>query len=365
MSASTLESRRISDPRFKLKNILDLQAQQLADQINPADLQFQDQTISSYSRLLFIDEPFNYAFNGTVSNIFYTPFEPDFQYLTLHLYCDNTGNLSIDRSGFKNHGNIGGNPNLVDAINVNNGYGTTPSLEFDGQTNYIDVINNTSISPSLYNTSLGFTLFCYIRPEDISNDQYGYRRTITAKSDSSSAGYAYILCIDSNGDLLFHVMFNGTEYKVKASNTISITSTLQIIATFDAAASPKTATLTVNNVNFTTPSTTVIQPYPSTSITPLIGDVNLHIGRSDNVAVPHGGAFDPLAFDSAAFEVAGLDDIAYPFVHGAYAGQMYDFRYYARPLTSAERINIWNNKSTIFDAAAGTVGLAGFSVANP
>ena len=360
-SNSTLESRRISDPRFKLKQIIDTQLKAQALSAQPDELSFKEQSVLSYSLQAFFDEGLDYVFNGDANAVFYTPFEPDFQYLTVHLYMENTGNQVRDYSGFKNHGNIAANPDLVDKINIGNGSGTIPSLNFDGLSDCIDLISNTSISTASYNTGLGFTIFCYIRPEDIKNDQDGYRRTISAKSDN--ADYGHMLCIDANGDLLFHVLENGTEYKVKASNAIHVTSVYQIAAVFDA--STLTASLYVNNVKFTTASTTIIQPYPGVvPTTLLVGDRSLHIGRADGVNVPHGGGFDSQGFDHQGFDIANFDDILYPYVHGAFAGQILDYRLYMRPLTTSEINNLWQNKSTIFDVPLGAVGLAGFSVAN-
>jgi hypothetical protein len=357
---STLESRRaISDPRFKLKNIIDAQAQQLAAQINPDDLSFMEQAVSSYSRQMYFDEGLNSAFNGDINAIFYTPFEPDFQYLTLHLYMDNTGNQVRDFSGFNQKANIGGNPGLSDDININNGYGTMPALNFDGKKMWVDVISSTAITPALYNTALGFTIYCYIRPTDLSLWQ-GVRRTIAAKSDNSS--YGFVLMLDTNGDVLFHVKANGVEFKTKAAATIHVNTTYQIIATFDASTTPDTATLTVNNVNFTTVSTATLA-YPS--ITTADMDIALHIGRADNVNIPAGGGYDVQGYDSDGFDVANLEDFLYPHGHGAFAGQIFDFRLYMRPLTAVERTNLWVNKQTIYDAALGTVALAGYCVTNP
>jgi hypothetical protein len=359
--SSSLESRRVfTDPRFKLKNILDAQAQQLAEQINPDDLSFLEQAVSSYSRQLYFDEGLNSAFNGNINAIFYTPFEPDFQYLTLHLYMDNTGNTVRDYSGFAQKAKIGGNPGLSDAINISNGYGTMPALNFDGKTTWIDVISTTSISPASYNTTLGFTIFCYIRPTDLTLGQGGVRRTIAAKSDNSS--YGFVLMIDTNGDLLFHVKANGVEVKTKAVATIHVNTTYQIIATFDASTTPDTATLTINNTNFTTVSTATLA-YPPTTTGNM--DTALHIGRADNVDIPAGGGYDSQGYDSTGFDIANLSDIIYPYGRGAFAGQLFDFRMYFRPLTVAERTNLWVNKQTIYDAALGTVALAGYSVANP
>jgi hypothetical protein len=368
-SNSALESRRVRDPRFQLKTIIDAQLKAQADQVQPDDLLFNEQAVSAYSLQRFFDTGLDIVFNGNVNNIFYTPFEPDYQYLTVHLLMDNTGNQALDYSGFRNHGDIGANPDLVDKINIGQGWGTMPSLNFNGLSDYIDINSSTSINTATYNTSLGFTIFAYIRPEDISNDGFGFRRTISAKTDNDD--YAHMFCIDGNGDLLFHVLNNGVEYKVKASTSIFPTAVHQVIARFDAAASSNKATVFVNGVKHTTPSTTIIQPYPTppgtpgSATNPSSADSALHIGRADNILQATSGAFDPNAYDPNAYDVVKSNPSNLKFARGTFAGQMCDYRLYMRPFTDAEAANIWANRQTIYDIPMGQVGLFGFSVFNP
>jgi hypothetical protein len=340
-----IDARRLRDPRFTLTNLQNTQNAAIAEQIQPDDLSFHEQSTESYSRLAYFDEGLNTVFNGNVNATYYTPFEPDFQYVTLDLWMDNVGNYVKDNSGFRNVAKIGGNPNLSDSINIQNGMGTIPSIEFDGKTTRVDIISSPSISSAIYNTALGFTIFCYVRPTDLTLFQSA-RRTIYAKSDNVS--YGRLLFIDTNGDVYFHVLHNGIEYKVKAPATVHTAgATYQIIATFD-------PTLAINKATVT---------YPDA----VNGDIFGHIGRLDNVDHPAGGGFDPAGFDNGGFDVVvgGIESILYPFGTGAFAGEMLYFRIYMRPLTLLERQNLWSSKVTIYDIPVGQVGLAGFCVANP
>jgi hypothetical protein len=355
MSSSITEARRIADPRSKLKNIIDAQAAAIAEQIQVDDTQFLEQSVSSLSRLTYFDQGLDLAFNGDSTVQFFTPFEPDGTILTVHLYLENLGNYARDYALLGNRGIIGANPDLVEGIDTG-GLGAGFCLHLDGDTQYIDVASKNNIRITGLS---GFSICCNFKPDTLAYDQFAKHRTIAAKSDD--ANNAYRIALETNGDLLFNVMYAGTEYKVRAPNQIHLTNPdawYRIACVFDNSASPKVR-IYFNNILFTA-SSTVNLVYPAATAT-IGGDTDLHIGRSEKTLIKIHGGFDPLGFDPAGFDT---NNVIYDSVKGAFQGAIQDFRFYAKALSTAEVNNLWTNKFTIYDAPLKQIGLAGYSVAN-
>lgn len=368
-SGDIIESRRVPDPRSKLKNIIDRQARAVADQLSADDSIFMEQSITASSRLTHFDQDLNYTFNGHSSTIFYTPFEPDLSLLVIHLYLENTGHYARDFALLGNRGIINGSPPLLqkgfDQANVG-GF----CLTLDGDTNFIDIPNKNNISFSLFSSNdpsnpSSFSFCCFVNPSNISLDDNGKRRIIAAKTDD--AANSFILGIDVDGTVFFHVKCNSTEYKVKAPQVVNSTNPsawYSIVAVFDAVSTPKSAKIYFNNLLYTTTST-ITQAYPpyilGTSSTQSNLDIDFHIGRQDSEEVYIHGGFDPAGYDPNGYDTTVQ---IYAHANGAFSGGMQDVRLYMKALSAAEINNLYTNKFSIYDIAALSVGLAGFSVAN-
>ena len=164
MSLGVGQIRKNATVQSRFRKLVDAIARNQAVQLQVDTLDFQGWQRMSSDRLKMQD-PFFYGKEKTVRLRFFTPKEPNLQFLVLALKLDHVGRFIEDWSGFAQDGVVHGQPKLKSGIDT--GFGGSVYCDFNGTTDFVDVPD----SPKLRSTATlsGFSFSFRLYPRDISD----------------------------------------------------------------------------------------------------------------------------------------------------------------------------------------------------
>lgn len=186
---------------------------------------------------------------------YYPPFEPDGEFVTCWIRGDNLGNDINDISGFDNHGELYGEPILVDGTPFDYGihdFGVKsialrlnrPTSDYVNE-EHISIPDHASLQISGITT--GMTYFLRFKVGSIA-DQDGFGRTLFEKIDDSTPNNGIRVLLSSTGRLIVRIKRGGTEYNSQtATSTIAADTVYEVFITY--AVSGNVTHIYVNNVD--------------------------------------------------------------------------------------------------------------------
>lgn len=157
-----------------------------------------------------------------VTNMFFMPYEPDYNHVVLMLKLDQMGRYAIDSSGFGNHGKYAGAgyaPQKVMDDGIDLGQGENSQyFHFDGLYTFVYVEDSPLIQARKATSSLCFTFRIYLMahswmlsdPDDDQKPRY-----IFAKADDANQQNGYACAMYSDGNLKFTWAKNGKKTTVQ------------------------------------------------------------------------------------------------------------------------------------------------------
>ena len=268
-------------------------------------------------------------FNFTTE--YYPPTEPDGEFVTLWLRGHNMGNTVKDISGFANHGDLIGDPLLVDGTPFDYGIKTQgiksvalrmnrPTSENENQ-EYISVSNDSSLQ--IAGLVTGISYFIRFKIFDIA--QQGVSRTLFEKVDDSTPNDGIVVKVGPTGKLIVVLRDSGTEVKKEtASSTITTNTVYEVFITY--AVSGNAIKVYINNVD-----TTLSNSSDSSNFHSTLTDHSLSIFRR------------------------GLGSQGYVY------GDLYDFLIYREKVVSSTEVgHHYTNKWTIADIPYGQVAVTNY-----
>lgn len=293
------------------------------------------------SRLKYHDKHI-FTASRNMNLLYYSPLEPDGDIVVGLWKLDHNGRYAADASGFANHMTIIGNPRLKKGIDIA-GLGGSLYMVFDDN-NRCYIADKPKLNSTSYRN--GFSLTARIYPFDISDSDVsagGLRyRHIVSKHDDTTGDNGYAMAVTPDGHVVFTIWRNGTGLSVTtAAGVIVVNTTTDPITSYDLAVTvsmdgrgiPTAAKLYVNNVGYTTITTS-----------------HLPLMEGDTLKALRVGALFPYN-----------DDIQKPWYK--WKGGIQDFRIYReKVLSDTEVSNYYTNKITIRNIAYGQAALAGVGV---
>jgi hypothetical protein len=234
MSTSFRQIRKNSTAQGRFKDLV-REFQRSQAQQNPIDNpDFKVKLRTAYSKLVYTD-PFIHHKTKPITTVFYTPFEPDGQFLAAMWNLNHNGRFAIDSSGKGHVGTWISNVTIKEGID--NGFGTSLYTHFDGAETYLIIGDFPAMRLSF---APQFSITCRIYPEHIeaSDGSGGTRyRTILHKPDTSasgntqlglintgSVGNGYALAVTPDGKVRFTLVSSGIKYSVETLANVIIPS---------------------------------------------------------------------------------------------------------------------------------------------
>jgi hypothetical protein len=215
MSIGTGQIRKNATVQSRFRKLIDAVARNNAAQLQVDTLDFQGWQRMSSDRLKMSD-PFYYGKEKTVRLRFFTPKEPDMQFMVLGMKLDHVGRFIEDWSGFGYDGVVHGQPKLK--LGIDTGFGGSVYCDFNGSTDYVDIPDY----PRLRSTAAlsGFSLSFRLYPRVITDPGVNKFRKIICKNDSKAIlpvtdGYSCSVLPD--GRIRFTVMVDGVNYSVQSA----------------------------------------------------------------------------------------------------------------------------------------------------
>lgn len=327
------EARRWSGNfRNKLDNVSAKFAQYVTSQLSKEG---EDITIITEARLAedilkYCDEDLTYSkMMGLVT--VYPPEEPDGNYLKLYVHGDSFGDNIPDYSMYNHHMTNRGILRIQKGIDIGNG--GSYELVFDGRSCAAWLADHADFR--LETCTVGFSSLFRFQPflVDLSG---GKPRTIIQKKDPSNDTY-FGFDIQSNGSLLFYVLFNNTQKRVITPPGLIVPyGRYEVAGTFDVPT--LTAKLYVNNVEYTASSGASINVPNYTEF---------RLGWHSAFVNPPAGEEYPLLADSKL-----------------YCGALQSVKFWREKVLTAAQVGYhYTNKLTIANLPFGQVAYPGMSFA--
>jgi hypothetical protein len=215
MSLGVGQIRKNATVQSRFRKLVDAVARGQAVQLQVDTLDFQGWQRMSSDRLKMQD-PFFYGKEKTVRLRFFTPKEPDLQFMVLALKLDHVGRFIEDWSGFGQDGVVHGQPKLK--LGIDTGFGGSVYCDFNGTTDWVDVPDSLKLRSTAADS--GFSLSFRLYPRDISDPGVNKFRKIICKNDSKAIlpvtdGYSCSVLPD--GRIRFTCMVDGVNYSVQSA----------------------------------------------------------------------------------------------------------------------------------------------------
>lgn len=257
--------------------------------------------------------------------------EPDADKLKCWLPMRKTWSELLDQSGFDNHARYRGISRIAAGIDVA-GMATT-EIVFDGNSNYVEIIDDPSDSTNLPNTgiqfsdtTIGFGFCLRIKPYNVVRD---WNIPVLYKFDYTSSNWLWCFIDGTTSKLTIYVKKGGSFYSTIYNTALVANTRYEIVFAFDSA-TPANRKLYINGTNQTTLNS------PTEPAIPWSDNLSMFLGRSYAL-------------------VDALPNSKYPTqdISKLYAGTMQDFRWWKEKVpTSAEASALYTNKVTFYNLAA-------------